>query len=318
MLGLTLVFLVGTLWVTGRCFKQRASGHSAMVVQVTTQRPLDIYGVVSSIKKAPPKETGPVDLFRRASVSNDAVYSDSSFPVTNRITIGSGECRLFFYPAFRPLVRSDQRFTETPTGRRVVDKGFGTGLQENDGATPTGMICERGFRGYIASSGNGYVVNNIGWPDTEISQAHVELINVQHLIGAAIAGEPKTLHVRDEQKWPVDVKRGFACGLHLSSRVNELASEDRHEYGGDSHHEIKERLSGNIRKPAADPFPELSQAWRVLIAIASNFIGAGLAVFGIYRGWGLFDSRRRGACFGVGLCLLGCLISLLGQALAWP
>jgi hypothetical protein len=108
--------------------------------------------------------------------------------------------------------------------------------------------------------------------------------------------------------------RRFCSGLHVASHYNQLAGKNRQEYGGNRDYEIRKTLGRNAR----EPFPHLPQGARVLIAIFATYFGARLAAWGIYRGWGLSDSRRRGAWFGASVCLLGCLISLLGQALAWP
>jgi hypothetical protein len=276
---------------------------SVVIVKVASQRPLDVYRVVSGIKKAPPKEARPIHLFGRTTVSNDAIDADSSFSVANRIAMGSREYGFFFYPAFRPLVRSDQRITKTPTGRRIPRVRFDNWLHLN---------------GPILCGGTSYIINNIGWPDAEVSQADFKFIDIQRLIGAPVAVHVNELHIGNEQKWPIDVQRGFGRGLQVAGDAYQLASEDREKDRGESNNEIRPSLSRHTRDGGDDPFPNLSQFWRVVIAMVSTYLGAGLAAWGIYRGWGLFDSRRRGAWFGVNLCLLGTLIALLGQALAWP
>jgi hypothetical protein len=270
-----------------------------VIVKVDAYRPLDVYGVVRSIEKAPPKEAGPVHLFRRASISNDAINTYSAFTGANRVTIGSGEYGTFFYPSFYGLARSNQRLVETPTGWRVPDLRFYNRLY---------------LDGHITHGGTCYIINNIGWSDAEVSQTDFKFIDVQKPISVQI----NELHIGNEQKWPIDVQRGFGRGLQVAGNADQLASEDCEKNRGESDNEIRPSLSRHTRDGCNDPFPNLSQFWRVIIAMVSTYLGAGLAVWGIYRGWGLFDSRRRGPVFGISLCVLGSVISLLGQALAWP
>ena len=124
-------------------------------------------------------------------------------------------------------------------------------------------------------------------------------------------------HLRTFYKdiWPFYAQGHFGSIGRLRGRLfrlighsDEFNGEPSDYTRGDGGNEIKESLSRN----PDDPFPNLGQGARVLIAIGSTIFGAALATWAICCNPGPSPLTR------IALVLLGCIISLLGQALAWP
>lgn len=153
-------------------------------------------------------------------------------------------------------------------------------------------------------------LQNIGGSNSKIAHHYGEAVS-EYAIGEFGLITP---NFDNQEKRAIHMQRGFSRLMQIARYTYQLPRKDRQNRRRGGRYEIEECLRGNV----GDPFPYLSQGARVLIAFSSTFFGMALAAWRIYRGWGLFDSPRRGTLFGVGLWVLECLISLLGRALAWP
>ncbi|MGA9725706.1 MAG: hypothetical protein WBQ86_24855, partial [Candidatus Binatus sp.] len=285
--------MLGTLWLTGRCFKERLG----MAVQVRAESANESDGSAVGIHVEPPEKFCLIAFRRRTSIRDDAVYTERLGTVLKQgkdLMIKRAQA---FDSVGDFLSRTYERIAERlPVLRKITQLGF----------LNLGDVANRRIIRVRAS----YVGNNIGWPYAEIFEVNLEFMG-QHAIDEL---RLRTFDSRNQQERPINVQCTFRRPVQFASDADQQIAKHGHRQSRGSYYEIEEGL--RLNRP--DPFPNLPQDARVIIAIFSNFIGAGLSVWGIYRGWGLFDSRRRGRCFGVGMCLLGCLISLLGQALAWP
>ncbi len=300
MLGVTLILARGTLWATGRHF--RKSDELRVVVPPLGVTSVEVRSFAIG-KKAPPIEESLEGFIGSSTVADTSINGDSL------ISFCAKRCVLLFSARvgrlnaiWNSLARTNDRIVE------LAHIFIGNG-----------RVSVIGWFRRIERFSSRRDVENVGRTNTEILNRDIEIkmVNEVDRYGRANVGvgmRNSDRNIGDKQKWPPYMQRRFSGLMQIPCDTDKKTSKNCENCSCDSGYERKKPLSRN----AADPFPNISQPARVLIAITSTLFGAVLAAWGGFSGWGLVGLRRRGAWFGVCLCFLGGIISLLGQALAWP
>ena len=287
MLGLTLTVLCGTLWVTGRCFDRGALPHSIMVVKVWPERSPDRGWLTQVVYEAPPEKPCPINLlWCRASIADLTVYADAPF---TRLNIPK-----HIIVQIKPDLR-DQIFSNVVWSNQFPQRGIIRRVGYF--RLPLAIKIRR-----IIGNATGAIADHIGWPNPKISQSYREGIGN---ISATVTHGLAAFYVRNEQEWPIDVKRGLrGIGSGLSRQLHFLGDADQLKV------EPSDQRSSNSGYRSEDT----DYYRRCAVALLLFFCGCICAVWGV-RKIGLWQWRW--VLFGLLLAEVGAFIWMWGWPWTW-